>query len=279
MKMKARYRVLLPFILIVCLITGIILFIIISGKKPFRNLDETEIAFASVRITPPEKTLQVMDITTLVEYLQDVVIYRKDNSYTGYAGQGVIYTLTMTDGTQKQVMAYNPFIVIDGVGYRTKYEPCEALNSYANKLLNEGTSPVILEEPPALSVISDNTCIGTLPGTYSWTKQNPDGTSTGISSDSAHPLECKDLLLPLETEENTAMLRFIEKDPDVFLEVRCWSDKYWADPEAASENVTIHGNEIKLKPGGYVYEVRAQWDAENGYGGTASYSFYIIAPN
>ena len=34
------------------------------------------------------------------------------------------------DGTQTDIMAYNPFIVIDGIGYKTKYEPCEALNSY-----------------------------------------------------------------------------------------------------------------------------------------------------
>ena len=34
-------------------------------------------------------------------------------------------------------MEYNPFLVIDGVGYKTKYEPCEALNHYANRLLEE----------------------------------------------------------------------------------------------------------------------------------------------
>ena len=66
-----------------------------------------------------------------------MVIYQKDDSYTEYAGQGVTYTLTMTDGTQTTVMAYNPFLVIDGVGYRTKYQPCEALNGYANRLLQE----------------------------------------------------------------------------------------------------------------------------------------------
>ena len=55
-----------------------------------------------------------------------------------YDGQGVVFTLTMVDGTQTDIMAYNPFIVIDGIGYKTKYEPCEALNSYANELLNSG---------------------------------------------------------------------------------------------------------------------------------------------
>ena len=41
----------------------------------------------------------------------------------------------MTDGTQTSIMAYNPFLVIDGVGYKTEYGPCEKLNDYANKLL------------------------------------------------------------------------------------------------------------------------------------------------
>jgi hypothetical protein len=30
--------------------------------------------------------------------------------------------------------AYNPFFIIDAVGYRTKYEPCEKLNSWVNEL-------------------------------------------------------------------------------------------------------------------------------------------------
>ncbi len=43
----------------------------------------------------------------------------------------------MADGTPTEIMEYNPFFVIDGVGYKTEYEPCEALNRYANGLLNE----------------------------------------------------------------------------------------------------------------------------------------------
>ena len=73
----------------------------------------------------------------LVDLLKDVVVYNKDNSYTDYSGQGVTFTLVMIDGTQTSIMEYNPFLVIDGVGYKTKYEPCEALNHYANRLLEE----------------------------------------------------------------------------------------------------------------------------------------------
>ena len=102
----------------------------------------------------------------MTKILNAVVLYKKDNSYTKYSGQAVTFALTMADGTQTEIMAYNPFLVIDGVGYRTKYEPCEALNNYANKLLHENDSLVILQNPPALSIVSDETNHETLLGAY-----------------------------------------------------------------------------------------------------------------
>ena len=156
-----------------------------------------------------------------------------------------------------------------------EYEPCEALNSYANELLNSGTANIILEEPPTLSVVSDETAIGAVLGTYSWQKTNIDGTAESTIADSPHPLECKDLLSPpFETTETTATLRFTE-DPDTILSVQCWSDEHWGEPATNSEDVTIVGNVLTLKLGGYIYEVTAEWNTENGYGGTASYFIYL----
>lgn len=105
------------------------------GKRPYKDLDASQIAAATVYLTPPDKTVEIENLQELAEYLNDITIYRKDNSYTEYVGQAAVFTLTMTDGTQKEIMGYNPFLVIDGIGYRTEYEPCEALNSYANELL------------------------------------------------------------------------------------------------------------------------------------------------
>lgn len=245
-----------------------------GGKKPYKALDAAQIASATVHLSPPDKTIQITEIKELVEYLKDVVIYNEDNSYTEYVGQGVTFTLTMTDGTQTEIMAYNPFLVIDGAGYKTDHEPCEALNNYANKLLNAENDNIILEGPPALAVVSDETNMGALLGTYSWQKMNSDGTITATEADSAHPLVCKDLLLPYETTEATATLNFTES-PDRILSVRCWSDEHWADPTANSEAVAVRGNVIELKSGGYIYEVTAEWDADNGYGGIANYSLYL----
>ena len=69
--------------------------------------------------------------------LEDVRITRPDQSYSEYAGQTVLFTVTMADGTAANVTAYNPFLIIDGTGWRTAYAPCEALNRFANELLRE----------------------------------------------------------------------------------------------------------------------------------------------
>ena len=127
----------------ICILSAIVIVMAaaaFSGRKPYKNLDSSKVVSAMVQLIPPDKTIQITEMTELVNLLKDVVIYKEDNSYTEYCGQGVIFTLTMADGTQTSIMAYNPFLVIDGVGYKTKYEPCEALNQYANMLL-EQTEP------------------------------------------------------------------------------------------------------------------------------------------
>lgn len=111
------------------------------GKKPWKDLSVDEIANVSVTLTPPGVTLELnkFEIEELVKILHTVVIYKEDNSYTESSGQAVTFIITKTDGTQMNIMAYNPFLVIDSVGYKTKYEPCEELNSFANQIrsLNE----------------------------------------------------------------------------------------------------------------------------------------------
>ena len=121
------------------LLLAILLLTCSVGRRPFRGLDPSSIVSASVRLIPPDETLPVPDTGKLAELLREQVIYRRDSSYTEYAGQAVIFTLELTDGTARQVMAYNPFLIIDGVGYRCEYQPCEALNQYGNDLLRSAS--------------------------------------------------------------------------------------------------------------------------------------------
>ena len=88
---------------------------------------------------PPDVTLELdeAEIETLAELLGDLRITWPDQSYTEYAGQAVQFTVTFSDGTETEVADYNPFLIIDGTGWRTAYEPCEALNRFANELLRE----------------------------------------------------------------------------------------------------------------------------------------------
>ncbi len=101
---------------------------------PFKDLTASDIASASVTLLPPDKTVQIENIEELIELVNAVEIYEEDESWKEYTGQACIFTLVKKDGTKLEINAYNPFIIINGVGYKCKYEPCEALNAYANAL-------------------------------------------------------------------------------------------------------------------------------------------------
>lgn len=125
-------------IALICLIgIGISSIFLFSGHKPFKDLEATDITSANVQLSPPDTAIQIVETEELVSYLKEVVIYNKDNSYTEYAGQEAVFTLSLADGSQVKITAFNPFIIIDGIGYKCKYEPCEALNNYANRLLSD----------------------------------------------------------------------------------------------------------------------------------------------
>ena len=127
-----RKRVFLAGVTLVLLLT--LTFTI--GHRPFRDLESSGIQSAAVELLPPDVTIQLGrdEIAALASLLREVRVTRRDDSYVGYDGQAVRFTLTLTDGTTTTVTAYNPFLIIDGRGWRTAYEPCEALNAFGNRL-------------------------------------------------------------------------------------------------------------------------------------------------
>ena len=266
-------RSLMPAVFLLAIVGAAVL--LAGGKKPYRGLDAEQIAFAQVRISPPDTALEITEIPELVQYLEDTVIYYRDLSYadSAYCGQACTFTLTMKDGTQTEIMAFYPFLVINGAAYRAKYESCEALNRYANRLLESRGANRILEEPPGLAVVSDSTSFSAILGSYSWQKRNIDGTSSAVSSDCAQPPTSAELL-PFETPDGTAELRFTEA-PDRILSVQRWRAADWDSASAKHEAVPVNGNHFALEPGGYIYEITAEWDAGNGWGGTADYFIHI----
>jgi len=133
-----------PLVIGICAFTILIVLILMIqpwaswAKKPFKDLSAEKISEVSVQLLPPDVTLKLSEneISDLVKILHSVVIYNVDDSYKSYVGQAVIYTISKTDGTKIKINAYNPFLIIDDVGYKTKYEPCEQLNALGNQIRN-----------------------------------------------------------------------------------------------------------------------------------------------
>ncbi len=122
---------------ILLLAAVVLLLLTRRGLRPFRDLEAADLIAVSVELLPPDVTvtLDAAEREELAGLLREVVIYQRDDAITEYAGQSVIFTLALADGSTRTVVAFNPFLVLDDVSYRTEYAPCEALNAFANSLL------------------------------------------------------------------------------------------------------------------------------------------------
>lgn len=106
-------------------------------------------------------------------------------------------------------------LLLSGVAVIVIASGKETLSQYAGRLLKGENTLSVLEEPPGLDVMSDETCISTLLGTYTWQYKNNNGTVTGVAADSVHPLECKEFLEFFEITGPTAILR-LRRNPMQF---------------------------------------------------------------
>jgi len=133
--MKKKWLLFILCVALLAAATGGLVFRLAAGSRPFKDITADQIASASVEIVPPDRSADLSreSIEELAGILRVATVYRRDDSYRDYAGQAAVYTIVMTDGSTVTVQAYNPFLIIDGVGYRTKYEPCQALNALGNE--------------------------------------------------------------------------------------------------------------------------------------------------
>ncbi|MBU5627488.1 hypothetical protein KQI82_11265 [Oscillibacter sp. MSJ-2] len=128
---KRNYLLYLAIVL-----AGLVIFV--GGRlRPLRGLDASEIRSASVRCVPPDKEAELTaeQITELTELLRVAVVYQKDDSCKEYSGQSVSFTLEKADGTVSTVVAFSPFMAVDGVWYRAKQGPCGDLAAFGNQVL------------------------------------------------------------------------------------------------------------------------------------------------
>lgn len=135
--MKKKNFIILSAIIIV--LAGIFFAILLSGTKPFRNLSVSEISNVTVELLPPGITFELdnSEIVELVKILHTVKVDKPDNSYTDYAGQAVTFTVTKADHSQITIQAYAPFLIINETGYKAKYESCETLSAFGNRITDK----------------------------------------------------------------------------------------------------------------------------------------------
>ena len=122
-----------------------------------------------------------------------------------------------------------------------------------------------LKEPPELIVRSNNHEVLAVLGTYSWSYNNRDGTSTGIEADSGPPPE---LVTDQENRLNTKLGAEISLDFDhdpLLIEVYIWG-RTERSRKIAVEDLTF----LTDQTGDIIYEIYAKWNR-----GTAHYAIEI----
>ena len=118
-----------------------------SSQKPFIDLNANDILSIYVHAIPPDETILLEDMETIeqiVDILRTVVVYQMSNGWRDRAGQSVTFTINKNTGDVVEVRPTGSFLIIDGQGYETEYQPSENLNRIANTLLDTpfGSLPI-----------------------------------------------------------------------------------------------------------------------------------------
>ena len=145
-----------------------------------------------------------------------------------------------------------------------------SLEDITSKVISEGSSK-FPSEPPTLTVSDGETTITAWRGTYSWMIEGEDGMGSGITVDSAHPLDYKDSIETINLSQNTKLTLNFESAPT---SVSIKRYKLSATDYNAFEKIADSYNTIDAKAGNYLYEVIAKWeDPSKSYSGTVYYAF------
>lgn len=145
------------------------------------------------------------------------------------------------------------------------------------------TSSTVLSqsEPPSLRVKCAGGAADLRSGSYEWRVEGGDGLTRSTAACGAHPLDFQEEPA-LTTSDHRVTLGF-GVSPDSVTAV-CWPDSALKDSSAPAESAQVYRyrkagdtsqNEtpwtITLNPGGWIYEITAQWEQ-----GSAHYAIYIV---
>ena len=107
---------------------------------PFDYLTVDDVESVMVNAVPPDtsKLMSEDRITEMVQLLNNVEIFRRDRDMSdNLVGQLVQYDVTKKDGTKQSIGIVYPWIIINGVWYRShdSYFELNELNLLANSFL------------------------------------------------------------------------------------------------------------------------------------------------
>lgn len=128
---------------VLAVIIAVVLGYFLYSAQPFETLEADEIAEIRVYAIPPdaEVVLSETEIENAVSLLQDLKVSKPGYGMfaIGLGGQTVKITVQMTDRTAVEISNIgNVIITIDNKSYRADYATAEAINQFANKVLNTG---------------------------------------------------------------------------------------------------------------------------------------------
>lgn len=150
----------------------------------------------------------------------------------------------------------------------------ETMNVTSQTVLSEKKTETT-DKPPELTLPFSQGTVLANQGTYCWNYDSGNGKWAAVCCDCIHPLQSEHLLQAPITDTPQIKLSFAVM-PDT-VSVRCWPDTAFGNTNAKSKKCDVADFVLTLTPGGYIYEVTAQWEqtGQNSYG-EACYVFYAI---
>lgn len=132
----------------------------------------------------------------------------------------------------------------------------------------------IYRKPPALTLYYGTGSMLLDFAGCNWYFRQEDGTVSAPIGDRVDMPMLQNSLEALWVDAESAKLSFA-LEPDE-LSFTCWPYEDWVKGQADSHTVNAFENSFALRPGGWVYGIRATWnDNGRGYYGTAEYYIYI----
>ena len=225
----------------------------------------SELSFAVLRaIIPAEAKINAQ---TFRRIFREMIIRLETVEYLGDTEVIAIETIANTG-----FYLANTGFYLDNTNSSTEFiREVMSLEDITGKVISENSSK-FPSEPPTLTVSDGETTITAWRGTYSWMIEGEDGMGSGITVDSAHPLDYKDSIETINLSQNTKLTLNFESAPT---SVSIKRYKLSATDYDAFEKISASYNMIiEAKAGDYLYEVIAKWeDPSKSYSGTVYYAF------